>query len=132
TLIDRTQFNPKLGIIWQPTSSTTVRAAGFRVLKRPVVANQTIEPTQVAGFQQFFDDPEGTSSKEYGMGIDQKFSSDFFGGLEFTRRDLEIPILFTGPPTVTLEQKAEYRTARAYLYWTPATWIAASAQYYLD
>jgi Flp pilus assembly protein TadD len=132
TLIDRTQFNPKLGLIWQPTSSTTVRAAGFRVLKRPVVANQTIEPTQVAGFQQFFDDPEGTDSKEYGIGIDQKFSSDFFGGLEFTRRDLEIPVLVTGPPTVTLEQKAEYRTARAYLYWTPATWIAASAQYYLD
>ena len=31
------QFNPKVGITWNPTSSTTVRAAGFRTLQRSLV-----------------------------------------------------------------------------------------------
>ncbi|HET6369917.1 MAG TPA: TonB-dependent receptor, partial [Nitrospiria bacterium] len=46
---NRDQFNPKFGLIWDLTSSTTLRLAAFRVLQRDLVFNQTIEPTQVAG-----------------------------------------------------------------------------------
>ena len=59
-LNDKSQFNPKFGITWSPFSGTTVRAAAFRVLKRTLIVDQTLEPTQVAGFNQFFDDFDGT------------------------------------------------------------------------
>ena len=55
-LQDTSQFNPKLGILWNPFPSTTVRGAAFKTLKRTLITDQTLEPTQVAGFNQFFDD----------------------------------------------------------------------------
>ena len=68
--------------------STTLRAAAFRVLKRFFVTNQTLEPTQLAGFNQFFDDLDGTDSTRYGFGLDQRFSPDLYGGFELSWRDL--------------------------------------------
>ena len=78
----RDQANPKGGITWNPSFSpgTTFRAAGFRALKRTLVNQQTLEPTQVAGFNQFYDDPSGTSSWRYGAAIDQKFGSSRLRG----------------------------------------------------
>src|SRR5207302_5060651 len=49
TAKDKDQFNPKFGITWNPFPDTTLRAAAFRSLKRTLVTNQTIEPTQIAG-----------------------------------------------------------------------------------
>jgi outer membrane receptor protein involved in Fe transport len=72
------QFNPKFGIIWNPFPYTTVRAAVFRVLKRTLITDQTLEPTQVAGFNQFFDDVNATDIWRYGVAIDQKFSLNVF------------------------------------------------------
>jgi tetratricopeptide (TPR) repeat protein len=128
---NRNQFNPKFGLIWELTSSTTLRMAAFRVLQRDLVSNQTIEPTQVAGFQQFFVDGNGTDSKRYGIAVDQKFSLNLFGGLEISKRDVNVPaIAFTpGAPT---EIDFEERTGRAYLYWTPFNWAAATAEYYYE
>ena len=60
------QFNPKFGVTWNPFPDTTLRAAVFRVLKRTLITNQTLEPTQVAGFNQFFDDINGTDALRYG------------------------------------------------------------------
>lgn len=134
TAIDTDQWNPKLGLIWNLTPSTTLRAAGFRVLDKTLITNQTIEPTQVAGFQQFFDDSEGTDSRQYGIGIDQKFSSDLLGGAEFTYRDLKIPVIILLPDGTTevMEENGDYRTGRAYIYWTPSTWIATSTEYHIE
>ena len=53
---DNNQTNPKVGIVWSPFKNTTIRGAAFRTLKRTLISSQTIEPTQVAGFNQFFDD----------------------------------------------------------------------------
>src|SRR5712691_3758187 len=39
------QFNPKFGVTWNPWPDTTLRAAVFRVLKRTLITNQTLEPT---------------------------------------------------------------------------------------
>ena len=63
----RNQFNPKLGIVWQPLFSTTVRASAVRTLNRTVVSSQTIEPTQVAGFSQLFADGEAEEARQYGV-----------------------------------------------------------------
>lgn len=125
---EKSQFNPKLGLIWNPISSTTIRLAGFRVLARSLVSDQTIEPTQVAGFQQFFDDAGATDSKRYGIGVDQKFSKDLFGGLELSKRDLEVPAtsVETGAP---IEIDVEERLNRVYLHWAPFNRVAVNVEY---
>ena len=51
---DREEINPKLGIVWQPADNTLVRGAVFKTVSRSLVNSQTIEPTNVAGFNQFF------------------------------------------------------------------------------
>ena len=90
---DQTQANPKFGITWEPIRGTTLRAAAFRVLKRTLITDQTLEPTQVAGFNQFFDDLNGTKSWRYGAAIDQRFTKDLFGGVELSKRDLEFKVI---------------------------------------
>ena len=128
----RDQFNPKLGVTWNPVPDTTLRAAWFRVMKRALIANQTLEPTQVAGFNQFYDDIEATRSTVYGVGVDQKFSSTLFGGLAGSHRELTVPIpvfdTSTGTSQVVNEDWSE-QLARAYLFWTPHRWLAISAEY---
>ncbi len=79
-LDDENQFNPKFGIRWNPFPGTTLRGAAFRTLKRTLITNQTVEPTQVAGFNQFFDDATGTDAWRYGGAIDQKFTQSLYGG----------------------------------------------------
>jgi len=127
--IERDQFNPKAGLTWEPFSGTTLRAAVFRALKRRLTSDQTIEPTQVAGFNQFFDDSEGTEAWRYGIAIDQKFPRNVYGGVEFSKRDLEVP----GPVGREIRKETwdEYLT-RAYIYWTPHPWLAASAEYQFE
>jgi tetratricopeptide (TPR) repeat protein len=128
----RNQFNPKLGITWNILPSTTIRAVALRAFKRTLLTNQTLEPTQVAGFNQFYDDIESTRSWRYGVAVDHKFSTAWFAGLEFSRRDLNVPIPFTNPFTFVTEVKRsnwrEYLT-RPYLFWTPHEWVAFSAEY---
>jgi hypothetical protein len=121
------QYNPKMGAIWSPLPGTTLRIAGFRTLKRTLISNQTLEPTQVAGFNQFFDDFNGTKSWRYGVGLDQKFTNDLFGGVEFAKRNLEVPAVDQfGDRT---ESNWYESLGRAYLYWTPHPWVALRAEY---
>jgi outer membrane receptor protein involved in Fe transport len=130
--ISTDQLNPKFGITWNLFPSTTLRAAAFRAFKRTLLTNQTLEPTQIAGFNQFYDDLESTDSWRYGVAIDQKFSRTLFGGVEFSRRDLEVPVavtdLATGLTEVKRDDWREY-LARPYLFWTPHDWLALSAEY---
>jgi tetratricopeptide (TPR) repeat protein len=132
---DKDLFNPKFGVIWNPFPGTTVRAAVFRVLKRTLISQQTLEPTQVAGFNQFFDDPNLTEAWRYGGAIDQKFTNNLFGGVEFSKRELKVPFLdFTidpeNPPTREVDWD-EY-LGRAYLFWTPHPWLALRAEYLFE
>jgi hypothetical protein len=120
--------NPKFGMIWNLTPNTTLRLAAFRVLKRTLIANQTIEPTQVAGFNQFFDDFNGTESRRYGIALDQKFSPNLYGGLEVSRRDLKTPILRVG--TEIFDQEEDLY--RAYLDWAPHSSVAISWEYQME
>ncbi len=126
--VDRDQVNPKMGLTWQARQGTTVRLAAFRELGSRLFFNQTIEPTQVAGFNQFFDDINGTDSWRYGAAVDQIFSSHVYGGVEYSYRNLDVPIL--GDPE-TEAQFADWNEqfGRAYLYWTPHPWFALSAEY---
>jgi tetratricopeptide (TPR) repeat protein len=130
--VDRDQFNPKFGMTWNPLPNTTLRAAVFRVLKRRLISDQTIEPTQVAGFNQFFDDFEGTSSWRYGLGIDQKFAPNFYAGAELSKRDLDVPFVSTSLTGEVRRVDWKEYLARAYLYWTPHPLLAVNLEYLFE
>ncbi|MGA1865347.1 MAG: TonB-dependent receptor domain-containing protein, partial [bacterium] len=132
SIINIDQFNPKLGLTWNPFSGTTFRAAGFRVLKRTLISNQTLEPTQIAGFNQFFDDFDTTKSWRYGIGFDQKIFKWLYGGMEFSKRDIKAPINFGTSNAYELEANVNERFDRIYLYWTPLYWLALSTEYNFD
>lgn len=133
----RSQINPKLGVTWNPFPGTTLRAAAFRVLKRTLVNDQTLEPTQVAGFNQFFDDANATDSWRYGVAVDQKFSDSLFAGAEWAARRLDAPfrsIVFDDQSGTLVEDQvrrgdAREDVARAYLFWAPHPWVALGAEY---
>jgi hypothetical protein len=126
-------INPKVGMTWNPFPDTTLRVAAFRVLKRTLITNQTLEPTQVAGFNQFFDDNNGTDAWRYGAAIDQKFTKDLFGGLEFSKRDLKAPFLFSiAGKDFTRREDRDEDLDRAYLFWTPHAWLALRAEYIFE
>ena len=124
---DEDQFNPKFGVTWNPVPNTTLRGAVFRVLRRTLLTDQTLEPTQVAGFNQFFDDTNATEAWRYGGAVDQRFTESIYGGVEYSKRDLTVPFLRTGLPPGELEW--DEKLFRAYLYWAPHKWFALSGEY---
>jgi tetratricopeptide (TPR) repeat protein len=126
----RDQFNPKLGLTWEASDRTALRLAAFRVLKRTLITNQTLEPTQVAGFNQFFDDFNATDAWRYGAAVDHKFSRTVQGGVEVSKRILKSP--FLGPELSGDEQDVREYEGRAYLFATPRPWLALSAGYQYD
>jgi len=132
---DQDEFNPKFGLIWQALPSTTVRVAAFRAVTRTLVTNQTLEPTQVAGFNQFYDDGNLTRSRRYGAALDHKFAKNLFGGVEIAKRDLEVVFLDSfadpaNPPASTVDW--DEHLGRAYLYWAPHRSVALRADYIFE
>ncbi len=128
TLLETKQINPKLGLIWRPHQNTTLRMAAFRVLKRDLVSNQTIEPTQVVGFNQFYDDINGTDSKRYGLAIDQKLSTQAFTGLELSQRFLNVPFDFDDKTEYAQWRENVYRAYLQYIF-GPRTAMRVEYQY---
>jgi hypothetical protein len=131
---DSEQLNPKLGLMWNPLPTTTVRGAAFRVLKRTLITNQTLEPTEVAGFNQFFDDFDGTNAWRYGGAIDQKLPNDVFAGVEFSQRDVDVPFVDARDPArLRLRNEGQRESQwRAYLFWAPHPWWALRAEYIIE
>lgn len=100
---DLSELDPKLGLRWNVTSATILRAAAFETtgcvgadpsepaLALPQPASQTLEPTQVAGFNQQFNDTSGVTSDVAGLAVDHRFSSRLFAGGQVSRRNLVVP-----------------------------------------
>jgi hypothetical protein len=128
------QFNPKFGLTWEPLAGTTFRAAAFRTLKRTLITNQTLEPTQVAGFNQFFDDFNGTEAWRYGVAVDQRLGATLFGGIEASMRDLSVPYLAFTDEGLEVQTAADWEEyiGRAYLFWAPAERWALRAEYVFE
>jgi tetratricopeptide (TPR) repeat protein len=131
---DKHKFNPKVGLIWEPRPGTTIRAAAFRTLAGlSTISKQNImpslEPTQVAGFNQWFYGGAGEVARRYGVAIDQKCDVNVYAGGEFSKRNVAVPISFFGPPPEIREVGVREVLGRAYLYWTPLAQLALSAEY---
>ncbi len=118
---DDDRFNPKLGVMWESLGGTTVRAAWFKTLRRPFASDQTIEPTQVAGFNQFFDDLNGTRSTRYGAALEQRINQSLFVGVETSWRKLEL----------NTEQQDE-RLHRSYASWAVNENLSLNAEYLFE
>jgi Flp pilus assembly protein TadD len=127
-------LNPKFGFTWQPIKDTTVRFAAFSALKRNQLENQTLEPTQIAGFNQFFDDPDGTYSQRIGFGIDHKVSDTIFMGIEGSIRNLDVPYkaVFVNGIQEFRKTRWNENNARGYINWSLSSFFTLSADYFYE
>ncbi|BCX18682.1 MAG: hypothetical protein KatS3mg117_2364 [Geminicoccaceae bacterium] len=107
-------FDPKIGLEWRPTEALAFRAAALRTVKRPLIVDQTLEPTQVAGFTQLFDDVNGTEAWLFGLGFDWRLGRALHAGAQLTWRSLTVPTLIDGEPV--FDDQDEYRL-EGYLAW---------------
>lgn len=111
------KINPKFGLQYDFTTNMRLRLAWFETIKSALVADQSLEPTQVAGFNQLFDDTNGTKAQRKGIGIDIRTLNNIYTGIEVSARKLDVPhfpdLVFTN------FEKRQEEIYRAYLYWLP-------------
>lgn len=111
------KINPKFGLQWDINQYLKLRAAWFETTKSELIGQQSLEPTQIAGFNQFYDDFNGTRSRRMGFGLDARFNERLFGGFEVSNRLVKIP---QNAHFIKFEEDLY----RAYLYWMPhAYWV---------
>lgn len=106
------QWNPKVGIHFLARDDFSIRIAGFRNLKGPLLLEQSLEPTQVAGLNQFRDDADGTDSRNIALAIDHQVNENLALGIELVDRDLERPEAGSAS-----DQELSDQLTSAYLYW---------------
>jgi hypothetical protein len=124
------QLNPKLGLQWDITDNIRLRLAWFEMVKPALTVNQTLEPTQVAGFNQMFDDLNGTKARRKGIGLDTKITRSLYAGLELSERDLEV----FGLADLMLRRvdRQHERLYRVYFYWLPNNNWAFRGEYQFE
>jgi len=127
----KTSFNPKLGVQWDISPGLQFRAAAFQVVRPALLSNQSLEPTQVAGFNQLFDDIHGTQSQRYGVALDWRASRDVKAGVELTHRTLDEPLFDVNVADFTTEERKE-QWHRLYLDWTPSPRLALHGELVYD
>jgi tetratricopeptide (TPR) repeat protein len=125
------KVNPKFGLQWNITKDLVLRGAVFRNVKSALINNQTLEPTQVSGFNQLFDDTNGADAWRYGVGLDHRLMNNLFIGTEATWRKLSNPILNRQAQAKRLENANE-QTHRAYVHWLPIPQVALSVEFVYD
>ncbi len=114
------------------TDWLTFRAAAFWTVKSTLAVQQTIEPTQLAGFNQLLDDLNGTEARNYAVGLDARPSEDWSVGGAFWHRDVEEPfIIDRGAGFETEFRGGKEDLYQLYAYWTPhPRWsLTAEARY---
>jgi TonB dependent receptor len=127
--VDFQYFSPKLGAQWELTNDLRLRFATFRTVKPPLIASQTLQPTEIAGFNQLYDDVNGTRSTSYVVGLDARVTEGVYLGAEAFWRDLDTPTQSRGQASTIDQNEQLYRS---YLYWTPYREWAVSQGLQLD
>ncbi len=129
-LVDKERTYPKLGLILKPWNGSAVRIAYIEMMQRALPAGQTLEPVQVAGFSQMYDDPFGTKSRQIAGAIDQRVGPRIYLGASASGRWMGIPYTAfdsLGQPIGASTPWKEEREA-AYIRWLPTDSIALSFQ----
>lgn len=126
------KLSPKIGLQWDMTDNLRLRLAWFESVKSVLAANQTLEPTQVAGFNQMFDDINGTRARRMGAGLDARIANRLYGGVEVSDRDVDIPTLALRSRSLIEITKQQEQLYRGYLYWLPHTHWAMRAEFQFE
>jgi tetratricopeptide (TPR) repeat protein len=129
------RVDPKLGLTWMANDALTLRAAAFKTLTYNLStskqnAQPRLEPTEVAGFNQFLFASNGDTATVYGLGLDGRLSNAAFAGVEVMQRDVDAQIVDASTAPVSVIRKpGREKNARSYLYWTPRPTLSFSARY---
>jgi outer membrane receptor protein involved in Fe transport len=133
-IFDRTNYRestptPKVGLAWEPVPGNRVRLAAFRSLKRALVVDQGLEPTQLVGFNQFYDEFDGSKVDEIALGFDLRPLPTLSVGAEITRAwaspvNDQVDIDDTD---IILGSRDEYGFG-TYAYWTATDRLAINGQ----
>jgi tetratricopeptide (TPR) repeat protein len=126
--INRT--SPKLGVRWDVTDNLSLRAATFQWIKPIMAANRNLEPTQVSGFNQVYDDLDGDISRDQGVGLDWRLTRTLFIGADSIWRDIEVPL--TDIEGAAIFENWKEQVQRAYLFWAPTSNLSLSGQVIYD
>ncbi len=101
------RWQPKLGLRWEASPSVTWRAAAFSTVKRSYLNQQTIEPTQVAGFNQFYDAVDGTIMRTVALATDVKATPTLTFGAEAGRQKMRVGSGFEGSELDTVPEQVQ-------------------------
>ena len=117
---DQTLISKKFGLQAQLTADTRFSMAYFESYRRPILNNQTLEPTTIAGFNQFYDDRVGTTANNYAARLDVSVNPDFKIGFEAIERNMSVPFA-TMIGSVPMGGQAPWsrQDIGIYAYWLP-------------
>lgn len=120
------RFSGKLGVRFRPGAGSEVRAAVIQAVKGDYWQDETLQPTVFNGFEQSFDDLNGTTSTRYALAAQRRLAGGGLLGAEWSSRDLSIPTLGCSVPC-----RADWRELRHRLFaeYPVAPWAAVSAQW---
>lgn len=124
--IDDSEVNPKFGVSWQASDKTSLRLSYFENYRRSLLNDQTIEPVTINGFNQFYTEPVRSKSEQYSLGVDYRFNSRWYAGLELTDRSIDVPYFIA-----SVENIANWKefVGSAYINWVPSHQFAVRAGY---
>lgn len=130
-IADEDGVNPKLGLIWRPTTRTTVRATALRALfgsltTSPQNPQPRLEPVQVAGFAQLVSVGTADLADVRGLAIDHELSDRMFVGWEVSTRHTARPLLSNSPLDPVHDVNLSERVQQGYFYWTPSDRFSVS------
>ena len=75
-----------------------MRAAAFKTVTYNLSSSKQnaqprLEPSEIAGFNQFLFTSNGDTATVYGLGLDGRLSNAMFAGIEFAQRELEAEVV---------------------------------------
>ena len=130
--------NPKLGLRYALTPSTSLRAALTHSTQGRVSSRRGIpprlEPTHLMGFTQYLNGVRGEHAERLGVGIDHRFGSNLLGGVEISQRDTTSVAQIIGPqgtPMLDTVRRDEDQQ-QAFVHWYPSDRFTFSAYYQRD
>lgn len=113
---DEDQINPKFGISWNASPTTTLRFSAFREGRR-YDDDATLEPSQISGFNQIYNDFSSdiiVDSNRYGLAIDHEINSSLYTGASLLHANLDSSVLTQTEQRIL---NSNHKLAEAYIYY---------------
>jgi len=97
---DISNTSPKIGLHYKINPNFGVRLSHFEALRRSFIDDATLEPTQISGFTQLYDDDIGTISTTSAIAFELTNSTKYSIGFEYIYRELDVPSVISSVPTI--------------------------------